>query len=187
LPGEAAKCILPGPAAFVSTANSGSGGNNLSTFTLVHVALSLIGIISGLIVALGMLAAKRLDGLTAVFLVTTVLTSVTGFFFPFHGVTPGIVVGIISMVTLLIAILARYALHLAGAWRGIYAVTAMISLYLNCFVLVAQLFEHVPALHELNPAQSGTAFKSAQGVVLVIFLVFTIAAAIKFHPERGRA
>jgi hypothetical protein len=159
----------------------------MTTFTLIHVALSLIGIVSGLMVALGLLGAKRLDGFTAIFLVTTVLTSVTGFFFPFHGVTPGIVVGIISLVMLAIAILARYIGHIAGAWRWIYVVTAMISLYLNVFVLVAQLFEHVPALHALDPTQSGPPFKITQLVVLVIFLVWTIAAAIKFHPEPAGA
>jgi hypothetical protein len=159
----------------------------MTTFTLIHVALSLIGILSGLVVALGLLGAKRLDGLTAIFLLTTVLTSVTGFFFPFHGITPGIVVGIISLVMLAIAIFARYIGHIAGAWRWIYVVTAMISFYLNVFVLVAQLFEHVPALHALDPTESGPPFKITQLVVLVIFFVWTIAASIKFHPEPAGA
>jgi hypothetical protein len=159
----------------------------MTTFTWIHVALSLIGIVSGLVVALGLLGAKRLDGLTAIFLLTTVLTSVTGFFFPFHGITPGIVVGIISLVMLAIAILARYFGHLAGASRWIYAITAMISLYLNVFVLVAQLFEHVPSLHALDPTESGPPFKITQLVVLVIFTVWTIAAAIKFRPDLARA
>ena len=159
----------------------------MSTFTIVHVAISLVGILTGLIVAFGLLASKRLDGLTAIFLVTTVATSVTGFFFPFHGITPGIVIGIISMVALAIAILARYVGHLAGPSRWIYVVTAMIALYLNCFILVVQLFEKVPALHALDPTQSGPPFKFTQLTVLALFVVLTIAAAIRFRIAPARA
>jgi hypothetical protein len=153
----------------------------MSTFTLVHVALSLIGILSGLVVALGLLAAARLDGWTAIFLVTTVLTSVTGFFFPFHGITPGIMIGILSMVMLAIAIFARYSKHLAGHWRGTYVITAMIALWFNVFILVVQLFEKVPALRALDPTQSGPPFKITQGVVLLVFVVLTIAATKRFR------
>jgi len=156
----------------------------MTIFTLVHVALSLIGVLSGLVVAFGLLTSERLDGWTALFLATTVLTSVTGFFFPFHRVTPGIVIGILSMIMLAIAILARYPLHLAGPWRWIYVVTAMIALWFNCFILVVQLFEKVPALHALDPTQSGPPFKVTQVVVLLAFVFLTIAAAIKFHPEQ---
>ncbi len=154
----------------------------MTPFTLVHVALSLIGILSGLIVAFGMFAAKRLDGMTAIFLVSTALTSVTGFFFPFHGVTPGIVIGILSMIVLAIAIFARYSRHLADHWRGTYVITAMIALYFNCFVLVVQLFEKVPALHAIDPTQSGPPFKITQLAVLVLFVVLTIATTVKFRP-----
>ena len=101
--------------------------SNLSPFTKLHVVLSLIGIVSGLVVMFGLLVGRRLNAWTALFLITTVLTSVTGFFFPFHGVTPAIVVGIISLVLLAVAILARYARHLAGHWRWIYVVCAMIA------------------------------------------------------------
>ena len=153
----------------------------MSTFTLVHVALSLIGILSGLVVVLGLLAAARLDGWTAIFLVTTVLTSVTGFFFPFHGITPGIMIGILSMVMLAIAIFARYSKHLAGHWRGTYVITAMIALWFNVFILVVQLFEKVPALRALDPTQSGPPFKITQGVVLLVFVVLTIAATKRFR------
>jgi hypothetical protein len=159
----------------------------MSTFTVVHVALSLIGILSGFIVVFGMLAAKRLGGVTAIFLLTTVLTSVTGFFFPFHGVTPGIIVGIISLVVLAIAILALYGRHLAGHWRWVYAITAMMAQYLNCFVLVAQLYEHVPALHALDPTQSGAPFKITQLGVLVLFVVLASAVVTKFHPRPAGA
>ena len=121
---------------------------NLPPFTKLHVVISLIGIVSGLVVMFGLLAGQKLNRWTALFLISTVVTSVTGFFFPFHGVTPAIVVGIISLVLLAVAIVARYVRHLAGAWRWIYAVTAMISLYLNVFVLVVQLFQKVPALKQ---------------------------------------
>ncbi len=159
----------------------------VSTFTIIHVALSLIGILSGFMVVLGMLAAKQLNGVTGLFLLTTVATSVTGFFFPFHGVTPGIVIGIISLVVLAIAILALYGLHLAGPWRWIYVVTALMAQYLNVFVLVAQLYEHVPALHALDPTQSGPPFEITQLAVLVLFVVLASAAVAKFHPEQARA
>src|ERR1700693_3488004 len=119
-------------------------GMSLSTFTLVHVLISLVGIASGLVVLYGLLSAKRLDGWTSLFLITTVLTSVTGFGFPFDHLLPSHKVGIISLVLLAIAILARYALHMAGAWRWIYVVGAVIALYLNVFVLVVQSFEKVP-------------------------------------------
>jgi len=159
----------------------------MSAFTTIHVALSLIGILSGFVVVLGMLAAKRLTGVTMLFLLTTSATSVTGFFFPFHGVTPGIVIGVISLVVLAIAILALYGLHLAGPWRSIYVVTALMAQYLNVFVLVAQLYEHVPALHALDPTQSGPPFKITQLAVLVLIVVLASAAVAKFHPGKARA
>jgi hypothetical protein len=158
-------------------------GMSLSTFTTVHVIISLIGIVSGLIALFGMLGSKRLNGLTALFLLTTVLTSVTGFMFPFTHLTPGHVVGIISLVVLAIAILARYSFHMAGSWRRIYVVTAAIALYLNVFVLVVQSFEKVPALHALAPTQTEGPFKMAQLAVLVLFIVLTVIAVKKFHPE----
>ena len=162
-------------------------GMSPSTFTLVHVIISLIGIVSGLIVLFGLLSAKRLNGLTALFLLTTVLTSVTGFGFPFEHLLPSHKVGIISLVVLAIAILARYSFHMAGSWCWIYVVTAMIALYLNIFVLVVQSFEKVPALKAMAPTQSEPPFLVAQLVVLALFIVLTIFAVKKFHPETGRA
>jgi len=129
-------------------------GLSLSAFTAVHVIISLIGILSGIIVVAGMLSAKGMNGMTALFLLTTVLTSVTGFGFPFTHLLPSHKVGIISLVVLAIAILARYSFHMAGQSRWIYVVTALIALYLNVFVLVVQSFEKVPALHALAPTQS---------------------------------
>ncbi len=155
-------------------------GMATSTFTLLHVVISLIAIGSGLIVVFGMLKGKRLDGLTALFLATTILTSVTGFFFPNEHITPGIVIGILSMILLTAAVLARYAFHLSGGWSRTYVITAAISLYLNVFVLVVQCFEKVPALHALAPTQKEAPFKIAQLIVLVLFVVLTIAAAKRF-------
>ena len=160
--------------------------SNLSPFTKLHVVISLIGIVSGLVVMFGLLVGRRLNGWTTLFLISTVLTSVTGFFFPFHGVTPAIVVGIISLVLLAVAIVARYARHLAGAWRWMYVVTAMISLYLNVFVLIVQLFQKVPALRVLAPTQSEPPFAVTQLAVLGLFVVLTIVALIRFRSEQLR-
>jgi hypothetical protein len=160
-------------------------GMSLSTFTLVHVLISLVGIASGLVVLYGLLSGKRLDGWTALFLISTVLTSVTGFGFPFDHLLPSHKVAILSLVLLAIASLARYGLHMAGAWRWIYVVTAVMALYLNVFVLVFQGFEKVPALKALAPTQSEPPFLVAQLIVLAIFIVLGIFAVKKFHPERA--
>ena len=154
----------------------------MDTFTLVHVVLSLVGIFSGLIVLSGLLRAHPMNGWTLLFLVTTVATSVTGFFFPFKGITPAIILGILSMIVLILAIAARYALHLTGAWRWVYVVSAVIALYFNFFVLVVQSFLHIPALHVLAPTGSEPPFAVAQGIVFVLFLVAGILAVKRFHP-----
>ena len=155
----------------------------LAIYTAVHVVISLVGIFSGLVVMFGLLNSKRLDGWTKLFLTTTVATSATGFFFPFNGITPAIVTGIISLAVLAPAIYARYGRHLIGGWRNTYVITAMIALYLNVFVLVVQSFLKIPALHQLAPTQSEPPFKIAQLAVLVVFVVLTIAAAIRFRAE----
>ena len=157
-----------------------------TTFTLVHVVLSLVGIFSGLVVVAGLIAAKRLDVWTAVFLASTVATSVTGFLFPVEHFMPSHGVGILSLVVLAVAILARYAFHLAGAWRWIYVVSAAVALYLNVFVLIVQLFQKVPALKALAPTQSEPPFLLTQLVVLVLFVVFAIAATIRFRTAPVR-
>ena len=154
----------------------------MTTLTFVHVMLSLIGIVSGIIVMIGMFGAKRLDGWTALFLVSTVATSVTGFLFPFHRFMPSHGVGIVSMIALVVAILARYRFHLVGGWRRTYVITAMVALYLNVFVLIAQAFQKVPALKAMAPTQSEPPFLIAQLVVMALFVVLAIAAAIKFRP-----
>jgi hypothetical protein len=159
--------------------------SGLSTFTQVHVVISLIGIVAGLIVAFGLLTAKRLDRWTALFLLATAATTVTGFFFPFHGFTPAIVVGIVSTVVLGVAILARYGRKLAGAWRWIYVVTALLALYFNVFVLIVQLFQKVPTLKALAPTQSEPPFQIAHLVTLVVFVVLTILAVRRFRPGKA--
>jgi hypothetical protein len=157
-------------------------GMSLPAFTLFHVVISLIGIGSGLIVILGMLAAKRLGALTAIFLITTVATSVTGFLFPFEGFKPSYVIGTLSLIVLALAIVALYGKHLAGAWRWVYVVTAIIALYFNVFVAIVQSFLKVPALHTLAPKGNEPPFAIAQLTVLVLFIVLGFLAVRKFRP-----
>jgi hypothetical protein len=182
---EVSRCIVRVPD--LARTEFDMKGHGMSTLTLVHVVLSLIGIFSGVVVVFGLLSSKRLDGWTALFLITTVLTSVTGFLFPIHHLTPGLVVGVISLVMLAVAILARYALHLAGAWRKTYVVTAVIALYLNVFVLIAQAFMKVPALKAMAPTQSEPPFLVTQLVAMALFIVLAIFAAIKFRNDSAVA
>jgi hypothetical protein len=159
-------------------------GMSLSAFTTLHVVISLIAILAGLIVMFGMLGSNPMPGLTAIFLLFTILTSATGFLFPFNGVTPGDVVGALSLVLLLIACIALYVMKLSGGWRWIYVVTALISLYLNVFVLVIQSFLKIPALTALAPGNppTGPVFAVVQGIVLVFFVVMIIGAVRRFRP-----
>jgi hypothetical protein len=161
----------------------------LSVFTLFHVLISLVGIASGFVVVNGLLSAKRLDGWTSIFLITTAATSVTGFMFPFHQFTPAYAVGILSLLILALAYLARYRYQLAGGWRLTYVITGMMALYLNVFVLVVQLFQKVPALKALAPTQSEPPFQITQLVVLLLFVVLTVRASMKFRvgPQAGPA
>jgi hypothetical protein len=162
-------------------------GMSLATYTAIHVVISLVGIVSGLIVLFGMFGGKRLDGVTAIFLITTVLTSATGFGFPFEHVTPGIILGVLSLVVLAISIPARYTFCLAGKWRAIYVITAVIALYFNCFVLVAQSFLKIPALHALAPKGNEPPFAIAQGILLVLFIVAGFRAVKRFRDASGAA
>jgi hypothetical protein len=161
-------------------------GMTLQTFTVVHTALSLIGIVSGLVVVMDLLGGKQRGKWTALFLLTTVLTSVTGFLFPFDHLLPSHKVGMISLVALAIAILARYPMHLAGGWRRTYVLSAVLSLYLNVFVLVVQLFLKVPSLRALAPTQQEPPFFVAQLIVLALFIWLAIAAVKGFREDRGR-
>ena len=154
----------------------------MSAFTLFHVGLSLVGILSGFLVAIGMLGSKSSPGWTAVFLWTTLATTVTGFLFPYHGFTPAIGVGIVSMLVLAPVFYALYSKKLVGAWRWIYVVGAMLALYLNFFVLIVQAFLKIPALNALAPTQAEPPFAVAQGAALLFFLALGVGAAIKFRP-----
>ena len=159
-------------------------GMSLSTFITVHVIISLIAIVSGIIVMFGLLTSKRMPGLTAIFLLFTILTSATGFLFPFEKLLPSHMIGILSLVLLAIACVALYGMKLSGAWRSVYVVTAMTSLYLNIFVLIIQAFLKVPTLHALAPSvpPSEPPFAIIQGIVLVFFVIVIIGAVRRFRP-----
>jgi hypothetical protein len=155
----------------------------LAAYTLIHVIISLLGIFSGFVVVIGMLAGKPLNGWTKFFVVTTVATSVTGFFFPVDHFMPSHAVGILSLLVLALAIYARYSRCLEGAWRKIYVIGALIALYLNVFVGVVQAFRRIPALTALAPTQTEGPFKATQLTVLALFVVLTIVAAIRFRDR----
>jgi hypothetical protein len=158
----------------------------LQIYTMIHTLISLVAIVTGFVVLFGLVAGQRLDGWTKWFLITAVATTLTGFFFPFHGFTPAIGLGLISLPVLALTIFARYAKNLAGHWRWIYVVGASLSLYFNVFVGIVQSFEKIPALKAMAPTQSEPPFKLTQLVVLALFVVLTFVAAIKFHPEPVR-
>jgi hypothetical protein len=159
-------------------------GLSLSTFTMVHVIVSLIGIVAGIIVMF-MLLSNRVSRLTGLFLLTTILTSATGFLFPFDKLLPSHVIGVLSLVLLAVACIAFYVMKLSGAWRWIYVVTAMVSLYLNVFVLIIQSFLKIGPLHALAPSvpPSEPPFAVVQGIVLVLFVIVIIGAARRFRPR----
>jgi hypothetical protein len=157
----------------------------LHIYTIIHTLISLVGIFTGLVVLFGLLAGKRLDGWTKWFLITNVATSVTGFFFPFHGFTPAYPVGAICLVALGLAIFARCRQQLAGAWRWVYVIGAMIALYFNVFVGIVMAFRRIPALHAIAPTQTEPPFQTTQLVTLTLFVVLTVIALIRFHPDRA--
>lgn len=153
------------------------------TFTLFHVVISLIAIVSGLIVLYGLLTANRMAGITLLFLITTIATSVTGFFFHRDHILPSHIVGVISLFVLGLTAFALYSGHLRGFWRPVYVIGAVVSLYLNVFVLVVQSFLKVPALHALAPNGSEPPFVIAQGIVLLAFVVLGFLAVRRFHSS----
>jgi hypothetical protein len=158
-------------------------GVSLATFTLVHVVISLAAIAAGLVAMIGLLTSTPLRGWTALFLVTTILTSVIGFFFPFGVLLPSHIVGIVSLVLLAAAVVALYAGRLSGVWRPVYVVTALLSLYLNVFVLIVQAFQKIGPLHDLAPNQNEPPFLAAQGAALLFFAVIIVVALRRYHPE----
>jgi hypothetical protein len=157
----------------------------MSLFLLVHVVISLVGILTGFVVVYGLLTAQPLKGWTALYLATTVLTSVTGFFLPAKMLLPSHIVGILSLVVLVVALYALYGKHLSGAWRWVYVVTAVTAFYFNFFVLIVQSFLKIPALHELAPTQKEPPFAIAQGVALIAFIVFGFLGVKKFRVSAG--
>lgn len=160
-------------------------GMSLATFTLVHVVISLVAIAAGIVVLAGMLGSRRMPGWTAAFLVTTIATSVTGYFFPFEKILPSHIVGAISLVVLALAVVAYYPAALKGAWRGTYVVTAILALYLNVFVLVVQAFLKIGPLKAVAPTQQSPVFMITQGIVLVVYIWLGYKAFRAFHPEAG--
>ena len=158
-------------------------GMSLSTFTTLHVVISLIGIVTGLVVLAGMLGGRKLDSWTAIFLATTVLTSATGFLFPFTKLLPSHVFGIISLVVLAAALLALFVFRLDGPWRWIYVAGAVLALYLNVFVGVVQAFQKLAFLQPFAPTQTEAPFIVAQVAVLAIFVVLGFLAVKRFHPQ----
>jgi hypothetical protein len=158
----------------------------LQIYTIIHTLISLIAIFTGVVVVFGMFASNRLVGWTKWFLITAVATTITGFFFPFHGITPAFGLGIISLPFLAITIFARYSKHLASAWRWLYVIGAVICLYFNLFVLVVQLFEKIPSLHALAPTQTESPFKLTQLIILVASILLCVVALFRFRPEPAR-
>jgi hypothetical protein len=159
-------------------------GMSLATFTLVHVIISLIAIAAGFVVLSGLLGSNRMAGMTALFLLTTILTNATGFLFPFEKLLPSHIIALLSLVLLAIACIALYGMKLSGAWRWIYVVTALLSLYFNVFVLVIQSFLKIPVLTALAPGNppAGPVFAVVQGIVLVFFVVVIIGSIRRFRP-----
>jgi hypothetical protein len=156
-------------------------GLSLPTFTVVHVIISIVELLAGAVVVLQLIAGKR-SALTGLFLATAALTTLTGFLFPFHGVTPGIKLGVISLPVMALAALALYGFRLRGGWRIAYAISAVIVLYLDAFVAVAQAFEKIGPLHALAPTGKEAPFAVVQGLVLIVFVVAGYFAARRFHP-----
>jgi hypothetical protein len=157
-------------------------GLSLAQFTFIHVALSLIGIGAGFFVMFELLTSRPLRILTALFFLATIGTSLTGFFFPENSVTPGIVLGVLSMIVLILALFAKHAKKLIGPWRGVYVVSVCMAFYFNFFVLIAQAFAKVPALKAAAPTMASPAFGLAQLVLLFIFVLLTIRAVKRYRP-----
>jgi len=157
-------------------------GLSITTYTLLHTVLSLLGIVAGLVVAGALASGTRLDRWAAVFVVTTVLANASGFGFPFVKLLPSHIVGAVSLMVLAAVIVADYVKHLAGAWRATYAVGVVLATYLNVFVLVAQLFKRIPVLFLLAPTQSEPPFALTQALVVLLFVWLGVAAVRGARP-----
>lgn len=159
-------------------------GLSIEAFTVLHVVISMLAIFAGFVVVGGLFASAPLPGWTAFFLVMTILTSLTGFLFPFKTVTPAIVVGVIASLILIVALVALYRHRLAGRWRAVYVAGAIASLYLNVFVFIAQSFQKVSFVHPYAPTGSEPPFLISQGLTLAAFVILGVLAARRFHPMR---
>jgi hypothetical protein len=157
-------------------------GMSTGLFTGLHVLLSLTGILTGFLVVFGMIGGKRLPSWTAWFFVTNILTDVTGFLFPFKGITPAIILGVLSLVVLLVALIAYYGKRLAGGWRARYVIATAVALYFNVFVLIVQSFEKIAPLKAIAPTQASPAFGVTQLVALGLLIVLTVVAFRRFRP-----
>jgi hypothetical protein len=162
-------------------------GLSVETFTVLHVVISLIAIVAGTVVVAGLLSARPSAGWTALFLLATLLTSLTGFLFPITSFTPALGTGIVASLVLAAALWALYGKKLDGAWRWIYVVAAVASLYLNVFVLIVQAFQKLAVLQALAPTQSEPPFLIAQAAALIVFVLVGAAAVIRFRPDRPLA
>jgi hypothetical protein len=160
--------------------------SGLELLTLVHVIISLVGIASGFIIVYGLITAKRYETMTKVFLATNIATSVTGYFFPFVKLLPSHIVGVLALIVLTLAVIARYRKQLAGRWRIVYIVSSVVALYFNVFVLVVQIFGKITAFKELAPTQSEPPFLIAQTLVLLVFVVLGIMSTMRFRGETVR-
>jgi hypothetical protein len=157
-------------------------GMSIANFTAFHVALSLVGIVSGFLVIIGMLSNRSLPGWTALFLITTIATSVTGFLFPSTAIDPAQVVGIISLLVLGTALIARYTYHLVGIARGAYIIAVLLAQWLNSFVAVVQSFQKIPLVHALAPTQKEPPFLIAQVALMLLMVLLGVVALRKYHP-----
>jgi hypothetical protein len=162
-------------------------GLSIQTFTIIHTVIALIGVATGLVVFVNWIRGRGLDTWNTIFLVSTILTSVTGFFFPFTQILPSHVFGIMSLIVLAVAIAALYHYRLNGVWRRVYVGTTLFALYLNCFVTVVQAFLKIPSVKALAPTQSEPPFLIAQSALLLLFIVGGITAAIRFRPQPAAA
>ncbi len=154
----------------------------MSGILLIHVVISLVAIISGIVVAYGFLMADRHNRSTLVYMLMTALTSLTGFLFPFHGVTPAIIVGIICLLIFIPTALARYTFHLAGIWRAVFVIGALVLLFFNCLVLIIQSFQKIPALNVLAPTGNEPPILVAQVALLVACVLIGYFSIRRFHP-----
>jgi hypothetical protein len=158
-------------------------GLDLTTFTLLHVLISLIGVVTGFVVMAELLRSRSSGGWTTIFLATTIVTSASGFLFPFSKLLPSHIVGIISLALLAVAVFAFYGRHMHGVWRPVYIVTALLSLYLNVFVMIIQAFMKISILKGLAPTQTESPFLIVQGMTFLCFLAVIVVAAIKYRPS----